>query len=73
MSPRFKLPAAILRAYFNSVNALFVLRKGAADSETQYLGALENMRKAQADLQACQAAYATGDQASIDSACGTQP
>ncbi len=69
----FKLPAAILRAYFNSVNALFVLRKGAADSETQYLGALENMRKAQADLQACQAAYATGDKASIDSACGTQP
>lgn len=69
----FKLPAAIIKAYFNSVNALFVLRKGAADSETQYLGALENMRKAKASLDACQAAYASGNQASIASACGTQP
>lgn len=69
----FKLPATIIKAYFNSVNALFVLRKGAADSETEYLGAVENMRKAKADLEACQAAYASGNQASIDSACATQP
>jgi hypothetical protein len=69
----FKLPAAIIKAYFDSVNALFVLRKGAADSETQYLGALENMRKAKADLEACQAAYASGDQTAIASACGAQP
>ncbi len=68
----FKLPATIIKAYFNSVNALFVLRKGAADSETEYLGAVENMRKAKADLEACQAAYASGNQANIASACGTQ-
>ena len=67
----FKLPAAILKAYFDSVNALFVLRKGAADSETQYLSALENMRKAKADLDACRAAHAGGDQAQIDAACGS--
>ncbi len=68
-----KLPAAIIKAYFNSVNALFVMRKGTADSETEYLSALENMRKAKADLEACQSAYASGNQASIASACGTQP
>lgn len=67
----FQLPAAILKAYFDSVNALFVLRKGAADSEAQYLGALENMRKAKADLDACKAAHASGDQTKIDAACGT--
>jgi len=67
----FKVPAAILKAYFDSVNALFVLRKGAADSETQFLGALENMRKAKADLDACKAAHATGDQSKIDAACAT--
>ncbi len=67
----FKLPAAILKAYFDSVNALFVLRKGAADSEAQYLSALENMRKAKADLDACRAAHAGGNQAQIDAACGS--
>ena len=46
----FQLPATILKAYFNSVNALFVLRKGAADSEAEYLSALENMRKAKAEI-----------------------
>ena len=69
----FKLPATIVKAYFNAVNALFVLRKGAAESETEYLAALENMRKAKANLDACQAAYASGNQASIASACATQP
>jgi hypothetical protein len=67
----FKLPAAILKAYFDSVNALFVLRTGTANSETQYLSALENMRKAKADLDACRAAHLSGDQAKIDAACGT--
>jgi hypothetical protein len=67
----FKLPAAILKAYFDSVNALFVLRTGAANSESQYLTAVENMRKAKADLDACKAAHASGDQAKIDAACGT--
>jgi hypothetical protein len=67
----FKLPAAILKAYFDSVNALFVLRTGVANSETQYLTAVENMRKAKADLDACRAAHLSGDQAKIDAACGT--
>lgn len=69
----FKLPAAILKAYFDSVNALFVLRTGVANSETQYLTAVDNMRKAKADLDACKAAHAAGNQAAIDAACGTAP
>lgn len=66
-----KLPATILKSYFSAVNSLFVLRRGAADSETEYMTALENMRKAKADLDACTAAQASGNQTAIDAACQT--
>jgi hypothetical protein len=66
----FKIPARVIKAYFDAVNALFVLRKGEADSEAQYMGALENMRKSKADLEACKAAHATGQQSQIDAICG---
>lgn len=66
-----KLPATILKSYFNAVNSLFVLRRGAADSETEYMTALENMRKAKSDLDACMAAQASGNQTAITAACQT--
>lgn len=65
----FKLPAAILKSYFDSVNALFVLRKGSADKETEYLTAIRNLDIARASLEACQSAYESKDPKQIDSAC----
>lgn len=65
----FKLPATILKAYFDSVSALFTFRKGRIDGEANYLAAIENFKRTQASLEACEAAYATGDKVKIDANC----
>lgn len=65
----FKLPATILKAYFDSVSALFTFRKGRAEDETEYLAAVENFRHATSSLEACEAAYASGDAARIEANC----
>jgi hypothetical protein len=64
-----KLPAAILKSYFDSVNALFVLRKGSADGEADYAAAIENLNRARASLEACEAAQASGDKEKIATHC----
>lgn len=65
----FKLPATIIKAYFDSVSALFTFRKGRIDGEADYLAAIENFKRTQASLEACEAAYATGDKQKIDANC----
>lgn len=65
----FKLPATILKAYFESVSALFTFRTGRAEDETDYLAAVENFRRATSSLEACEAAYASGDAAKIEANC----
>ncbi len=65
----FNLPASILKAYFDSVSALFTFRKGRAEDETEYLAAVENFRRATSSLEACETAYASGDAAKIEANC----
>jgi hypothetical protein len=65
----FKLPATIIKAYFDSVSALFTLRTGRADNEAEFMAAVENFHRAQASLEACEAAFLSGDQAQIDANC----
>ncbi|TXI49719.1 MAG: hypothetical protein E6Q50_07655 [Lysobacter sp.] len=64
-----KIPAAMLKAYFDAVSALFTFRSGRLNGETGYMAAVENYNRARTDLEACEAAYATGDKEKIDANC----
>jgi hypothetical protein len=65
----FKLPATIIKAYFDSVSALFTFRTGRTNQEAGFLAAVENFNRAQASLEACEAAFRSGDQTQIDANC----
>lgn len=65
----FKLPATIIKAYFDSVSALFTFRSGRLKDEAAYMAAIEDYNHAKASLEACEAAYASGDQAKIEANC----
>lgn len=65
----FKLPATIIKAYFDSVSALFTFRSGRLKDEAGYMAAIEDYNRAKASLEACEAAYASGDEAKIEASC----
>lgn len=65
----FKLPASILKAYFESVSGLLAFRSKRIENEVAYMAAQEQYKQARAQLKACQDAYATGKPDVIDSNC----
>ncbi len=65
----FKLPASILKAYFESVSGLLAFRSKRIENEVAYMAAQEKYKQAQAELRACQDAYASGKPDLIDATC----